>query len=72
MKVTLLKKLGLENTAAVLTDELSDLICGGQSEEDIRFTLNLPFEGQMSGYAIMHAAQRSQYKKRVSQEDELL
>lgn len=72
MKLTLLKKLGLESTATVLTDELSDMIGGGQSEDDIRFTLNLPFEGQMSGYTLMHVAQRSQYHKRVSQEDSLL
>jgi hypothetical protein len=72
MKVTLLKKLGLEGTATMLSDELSDMIGGGQSEDDIRFTLNLPFEGQMSGYALTHIVQRSQYNKRVSQEDSLL
>ncbi|TCD29595.1 hypothetical protein EZ456_00845 [Pedobacter psychrodurus] len=72
MKITLLKKLGLGSTATELSDELSDMIGGGQSEDDIRFNLNLPFEGQMSGYALMHVAQRNQYHKRVSQEDSLL
>ncbi|NII84247.1 MULTISPECIES: hypothetical protein [unclassified Pedobacter] len=72
MKVTLLKKLGLENTATVLTDELSEMIGGGQSEDNIRFPLNLPFERQLSGYALIHVAQRNQYNKRVSQEDSLL
>lgn len=72
MKATLLKKLRLENSATVLTDELSDMIGGGQSEDNIRLGLNLPFEGQLSGYALMHVAQRSLYHKRVSQEDSLL
>ena len=72
MKATLLKKLRLENSATVLTDELSDMIGGGQSEDNIRLGLNLPFEGQLSGYALMHVAQRSLYQKPVSQEDSLL
>lgn len=72
MKATLLKKLGLENSATVLTDEMSDMIGGGQSEADIRFSLNLPFEAKLSGYALMHVAQRNQYNKSISQEDNLL
>ncbi|SFA43105.1 hypothetical protein SAMN04488511_103255 [Pedobacter suwonensis] len=72
MKATLLKKLGLENSATVLSDELSDMIGGGQSEDDIRLSLNLPFEAKLSGYALMHVAQRNQYHKRVSQEDSLI